>query len=81
MNMSNTATGRNSLFEIVVDRWSKATERAALIKAFDDRGSDGVLALLERSPRTGFARPRASLFETWRRRSSSPVRMAAVTSS
>jgi hypothetical protein len=48
INVSNTATGANSIVEIRITKWSTTEERQGLIGVFLDKGQDGLLRSLEK---------------------------------
>jgi hypothetical protein len=53
LNMSNTATGANQTIQIMINRWSSASQRQHLIKTFLDKKQDGLLRELEKQPEVG----------------------------
>jgi len=48
--MGTVATGRNTVIDINITRWSTAKERETLITAFLEKGQDGLLRALQRLP-------------------------------
>ena len=57
VNMSNIATGSNSVVDITIERWSTDAERDTLIGAFREKKQDGLLRALQKiKPRAGFIR-------------------------
>jgi hypothetical protein len=52
VNMSNNLTGANAVFEITVDKWSSAEERAKLLATVPD-GQDKLLRALQKLPVKG----------------------------
>lgn len=61
VNMSNIATGANSVVQIEIDRWSTDAERQELITSFVEKGPDDLLRTLQRLKRVGFIRLPTSL--------------------
>ena len=55
INMSSIggAGGRSAVVQMSIDRWSTEAERQALIKAFQERGPDGLLEALQKTEPTG----------------------------
>jgi hypothetical protein len=53
VNLSNVATGANTIMEIRVTRWTTADERKSLIAAFVEKQQDGLLRALQRMPDHG----------------------------
>ena len=52
VNMSNNLTGANAVFEITVDKWSTADERAKLLATVPE-GQDKLLSALQKLPAKG----------------------------
>ena len=50
ISMGTVATGRNTVIDINITRWSTAKERETLITAFLEKGQDGLLRALQRLP-------------------------------
>jgi hypothetical protein len=46
----------SSIMSISIDRWSTETEMSELVEAFNARGQDGLLALLQNQPKVGYFR-------------------------
>jgi hypothetical protein len=52
----NMNQGRAGVVDIVVDRWSPESDRAALLQVFADTGQDDLLKELLKRPRLGYIR-------------------------
>ena len=52
----NMNAGRAGVVDIVIDKWSPDGDREALLKAFADKGQDGMLKELLKRPRLGYIR-------------------------
>src|SRR5215475_9827300 len=61
VNMSNIGTGTSGTAEITIERWSTAAERKQLIETMLEKGQDGLLRAIQKSPSKGRLR-----FPTWR---------------
>ena len=53
VNMSNTATGANTIMDIRITRWTTPEERQGLITSFQEKKQDGLLRSLQRMPDHG----------------------------
>jgi hypothetical protein len=53
INLSNVATGANTIMEIRVTRWTTAEERQKLVTTFLEKKQDGLLRELQRMPDHG----------------------------
>jgi hypothetical protein len=53
LNMSNTATGANTIIRITIDRWSNPSQRQHLIQTFLEKKQDGLVRELEKQPELG----------------------------
>jgi hypothetical protein len=56
VNMGTVGRGGANTVIMQIDRWSTDAERDTLIKAFQDKGSNGLLRALQRNKRVGFIR-------------------------
>lgn len=56
VNMGTVGRGGANTVIMQIDRWSTDAERGTLIKAFQDKGSNGLLRALQRNKRVGFIR-------------------------
>ena len=57
INMGSASLGRQGgLVQITVERWSTPEERQALVEAFRQKGADGLLNALQKTPRVGYVR-------------------------
>jgi len=56
VNMGSIGRGGANTVTIEIERWSTEAERDALIKAFQEKGPDGLLKALQKSKRVGFMR-------------------------
>jgi hypothetical protein len=62
VNMSNVASGaRSGTVEIAIERWSSEAERDRLLSALIEKGPDGLLSALQKTPRAGYIRAPGSL--------------------
>lgn len=53
VNMSNIGTGRSTVVEIRIDRWSTANERAHLITTMMEKNADALVRELQKTPSHG----------------------------
>lgn len=53
--------GQAGVVQITIERWSTPEERQALVDAFRQKGADGLLSALRKTPRVGFVRTPNSL--------------------
>jgi hypothetical protein len=53
VSMGTVRTGANGVIMIKIDKWSTNTERQTLLKAFQDKGQDGLLNALQKTPVKG----------------------------
>jgi hypothetical protein len=56
VNMSNIATGANSVVDIVINRWSTEKERQGLLTTFFEKGPDKLLDALWDTKPVGYIR-------------------------
>ena len=56
VSMTNGAAGRSSNLELVIDRWSTASDRDDLAVTLDEQGPAGLLTRLHKQPRIGYVR-------------------------
>lgn len=54
-------SGQSGTVQIIIERWSTAAERQALVAAFQKKGQDGLLRALQDAPRMGYIRSPNSL--------------------
>jgi hypothetical protein len=53
--------GRLEVVAVIIERWSTEEERQALVQAFDQKGPDGLLAVLKKMERLGTLRASSTL--------------------
>jgi hypothetical protein len=56
VNMGSIGRGGANTVTIEIERWSTEAERDALIKAFQEKGPDGLLKALQKTKRVGYMR-------------------------
>src|SRR5262245_56966622 len=53
VNMSNVATGTNTIVDFTVSQWSTEMERSAFITTFLEKGPNDLLKALQKAPAKG----------------------------
>ncbi len=56
-----SGTGQLEVVTVIIERWSTEQERQALIQAFDQKGADGLLSVLQKMERLGTLRASSTL--------------------